>query len=461
MAKVNHNISAPNDGLGDQLRTAFGNQNNMNTELYDNKVDKVTGKGLSTNDYSNIDKAKVDAIASGAEANVQSDWLQEDNTQDDFIKNKPPELFSSVGSFHYVDLATKTTPLSVVANVEKKITNDTLDPETNVLNAPYGISSMWDAVNNQLNFSQTAIGDLITIIPAVEVTTTAANQEFSIYIKMAIGSGAENTKQVYNGSLKTIGTIIVNPTRDFSIDTVENKDFPAEIFIVSDANASVKSGDLDIRVVRKNINIVSSDDSKQNKLVAGANITIDITDPLNPVISSAASTTDISGKVDKVAGKSLILDTEITRLAGVTNQDISGKQNTLVSGTNIKTINGTTLLGSGDIVVSAGAADPAQIMITTTVSITTDTLDNAGKTQKEKNVIIDNGVSAINITVNGGTNFMASYLKHGTGSITFVQGTGRTLALVDSTAVFNGAVGSTATISSVGTKDYLRISNAV
>jgi hypothetical protein len=105
--------------------------------------------------------------------------------------------------------------------------------------------------------------------------------------------------------------------------------------------------------------------------------------------------------------------------------------------------------------------DPAQIVITTTVSITTDTVGNLGKTQNEKNVIIDNGVNSINITVNGGNNFLASYLKHGTGAITFIAGAGRTLALVDGTAVLNGALGSKATISSVGTKDYLSISNAV
>lgn len=34
--------------------------------------------------------------------------------------------------------------------------------------------------------------------------------------------------------------------------------------------------------------------------------------------------------------------------------DISGKQDKLVSGTNIKTINGTSILGSGDIVISGG-----------------------------------------------------------------------------------------------------------
>lgn len=38
---------------------------------------------------SSADKTKLDGIASGAEANVQSDWDQADPTADDFIKNKP------------------------------------------------------------------------------------------------------------------------------------------------------------------------------------------------------------------------------------------------------------------------------------------------------------------------------------------------------------------------------------
>ena len=36
---------------------------------------------------------------------------------------------------------------------------------------------------------------------------------------------------------------------------------------------------------------------------------------------------------------------------------VGGKQDKLVSGTNIKTINGTSLLGSGDIVISGGGGD--------------------------------------------------------------------------------------------------------
>lgn len=106
------------------------------------------------------------------------------------------------------------------------------------------------------------------------------------------------------------------------------------------------------------------------------------------------------------------------------------------------------------------ASPVPQITITTVVSITTATTDGAGLGQKGRNVIIANGASAINITVNGGTDFCASYVKNGMGAITFVQGSGRTLVQVDSTAILNGIAGSSASISSVGTTDYLRISNA-
>lgn len=53
------------------------------------KVDKVEGMGLSTNDYTTDEKNKLSGIAAGAEVNVQSDWNQTDDTQDDYIKNKP------------------------------------------------------------------------------------------------------------------------------------------------------------------------------------------------------------------------------------------------------------------------------------------------------------------------------------------------------------------------------------
>ena len=56
---------------------------------WNNKVDKETGKGLSTNDFTDALKTKLDGIAAGAEVNVQANWNEADNTADSYIQNKP------------------------------------------------------------------------------------------------------------------------------------------------------------------------------------------------------------------------------------------------------------------------------------------------------------------------------------------------------------------------------------
>jgi hypothetical protein len=96
--------------------------------------------------------------------------------------------------------------------------------------------------------------------------------------------------------------------------------------------------------------------------------------------------------------------------------------------------------------------------ITTAVSITNATLTDAGYSQSGKVIKIDNGANAINYTVNA--RLTASFVKGGTGAITFVQGAGRTLIGVYG-LVFDGAVGSTASISSFGTTDIVTISGNI
>ena len=105
--------------------------------------------------------------------------------------------------------------------------------------------------------------------------------------------------------------------------------------------------------------------------------------------STFATVSQMENKVDKVEGKSLISDEEIQRLSTLTNYDdtaineqiatlnsskldvstyttdkanfatieqLNEKQNALISGENIKTINGNSLLGSGDITIT-GSGD--------------------------------------------------------------------------------------------------------
>lgn len=57
------------------------------TNNVSSKVDKVDGKGLSTNDYTNAEKTKLAGIAEGAQKNVQPDWSL--TSGDGAIKNKP------------------------------------------------------------------------------------------------------------------------------------------------------------------------------------------------------------------------------------------------------------------------------------------------------------------------------------------------------------------------------------
>lgn len=105
--------------------------------------------------------------------------------------------------------------------------------------------------------------------------------------------------------------------------------------------------------------------------------------------------------------------------------------------------------------------DASSIVITTSVSIDTITTDSNNYGQHGRNVTINNGASAINITthISSESNFVASYVKHGASAITFVQGAGTTLIQVDGTAVLNGAVGSTATLTRINNTFYLRVSN--
>lgn len=66
--------------------------------LYD-KVDKVSGKALSANDFTNAYKTKLDGIEAGAEVNVQANWTESDSSKDDYIKNKPVNATTDASGF--------------------------------------------------------------------------------------------------------------------------------------------------------------------------------------------------------------------------------------------------------------------------------------------------------------------------------------------------------------------------
>lgn len=84
----------------------------------------------------------------------------------------------------------------------------------------------------------------------------------------------------------------------------------------------------------------------------GADVTVDLSDFVN----SGELTSALSGKADKIHSHSTSditgLDATLSNLAA----DLNNKQDNLVSGTNIKTINGQSVLGSGNIVITGGGS---------------------------------------------------------------------------------------------------------
>lgn len=262
MAQIIHNISSPNDGLGDELRTAFDHQNEMNTDLYTNKVDKVVGKDLSTNDYDNAAVSKLAGIEEGAEVNVQSDWLQDDDTEDDYIKNKPDQLFASVGYFDYNDVATQTVPLNFTSGVELQLTNDTLGTFTDRTQAPYGITDIWDSTTNTFDFSELSIGDTLDLRLDLRLTTVGVNAIVKCFLRLAEGTASEYDVFIGSEYFKTAASSENNKMDlEFYIGSENVRTAPAKLILISDANGSVKVNGWYNRIIRRSVNIVDFDDS--------------------------------------------------------------------------------------------------------------------------------------------------------------------------------------------------------
>lgn len=108
-----------------------------------------------------------------------------------------------------------------------------------------------------------------------------------------------------------------------------------------------------------------------------------------PNISGLATKTELSGKLDTATYNSEKASFETKENAAATYQvkgdyattaQLNSKQDTLVSGTNIKTINGNSLLGKGDITIQAGGTVDTEM---------SDTSENAVQNKVIKKYIDD------------------------------------------------------------------------
>lgn len=115
-------------------------------------------------------------------------------------------------------------------------------------------------------------------------------------------------------------------------------------------------------------------------------------------------------------------DSDLTSWAGVST---TAKQDTLVSGTNIKTVNGNSLLGSGDLTISGGSSLTVQDEGTTLTSAATS-LDFTGA-----GVTATNSGGAVTVAITSGGISTADIQEFtSTGSSTWTKPTGAKLVYV-------------------------------
>lgn len=173
---------------------------------------------------------------------------------------------NAMGTFHYADLATQTVPISVTSGVEAKLTNDADGVDTNVNNAPFGVSGLWNPSTNQFDFTQLAVGDVVHFRPDLSIDLTGTNTSYKLYMKMAIGGLNPWTLNIHNGERKSTDEFDENIFVGFDIASDETKDFPAEIYILTDAGATVKVNGWYFEIIRKNINLIDVGEIPQSKV---------------------------------------------------------------------------------------------------------------------------------------------------------------------------------------------------
>ena len=233
-----------------------------------NKVDKINGKGLSTNDFTNDLKNKLDSIAEGAEVNVQSDWNETATDSDAYIKNKP-KLFSG----NYNDLSNRPT----LANVATSGNYNDLSNKPDIS----GIQSKLDGiaagaeVNVQSDWNETATDSDAYIKNKPKLATVATSGNYNDLSNKPDISG--KVDKVNGKGLST---------NDFTNDLKTKLDgiaAGAEVNVQSDWNAT--SGDALI-LNKPSLAKVATSGSYND-------------------LSNTPDIPDISGKVDKVNGKGL------------------------------------------------------------------------------------------------------------------------------------------------------------
>lgn len=173
------------------------------------------------------------------------------------LPKEPEQFLNAVGSFHYSDLATQTTPISVTAPNPIKLTNDQAGPYTVLSNAPFGVDTVWNSTLNSFDFSSLSIGDIVHLRPDLNIDLVGTNTSFRLYLRMGVGSASQYDLEFPPSERKDTSPFNYGGFLGFDFTNTDWINEPGELYFKSDANASIKVNGFYLEIIRKNVNIVN------------------------------------------------------------------------------------------------------------------------------------------------------------------------------------------------------------
>lgn len=148
------------------------------------------------------------------------------------------EVFNG-GFADYNDATTAITPIAVTGGAGfVKLTNDGAGAFANKAYLPASVTDVWDTINDQFDWSQLALGDMVDIRLDVEVTTTSPNQFVEIDLFLAVGAG-EYAIPFIRSSFKNSGVQSINRFNGIYMGDAGTQANPGEFRIQSDGDCTV------------------------------------------------------------------------------------------------------------------------------------------------------------------------------------------------------------------------------
>lgn len=180
---------------------------------------------------------------------IRNELLEEILTATTGGGSVPADNFSG-GFFDYNDLATATTPISHTGGATTPLTNDEAGAFTNKLYSPLGVADVWDAVNDEFDWSELKLGDMVDIRLDIVVTTSSANQEITVELELGQGGGSYRIPFIQlfykTSGVKKVGAFIGLYMGD--TNTLNNK---GQFIFTSANNADIKVNGWFCKIIKR------------------------------------------------------------------------------------------------------------------------------------------------------------------------------------------------------------------